>query len=111
MEKLIAYCGLDCAECGAFLATKNNDQALREKTAIEWTKVHNFDYTPDMINCTGCKGDGALINHCSDCEIRKCAIEKGVINCGACAEFKACKIINDHIVEVPHTKQNLGVSL
>lgn len=30
---MIAYCGLDCEKCDAFIATKNNDNLLREKTA------------------------------------------------------------------------------
>lgn len=28
---MIAYCGLDCEKCDAYLATINDDQALREK--------------------------------------------------------------------------------
>jgi len=87
MEKLIAYCGLDCAQCGAYLAHKNNDQALREKTAAEWKVAHNFDFTPEMINCSGCKGTGVLIGHCQECEMRKCAIAKGLVICGACFCF------------------------
>ena len=108
MEKMIAYCGLDCAQCGAYLAMKNNDQALREKTAAEWTVMHNFNFTPDMINCTGCKGDGVQVGHCSVCEIRKCAIAKGVENCGVCTDFKTCKTINDFIVLVPCVAKNLA---
>jgi hypothetical protein len=107
MEKLIAYCGLDCAECGAYKALQNNDQALREKTAAEWTKVHNFNFTPDMINCTSCKGTGVQVGHCSECEMRKCAIGKGVVNCGSCDEFENCKIINDFIAQVPFVLDNL----
>jgi len=107
MEKLIAYCGLDCASCGAYLALKNNDQALREKTAAEWKIAHNFDFTPEMINCTGCKGSGVQVGHCSQCGIRKCAAEKGVVNCGACGEFQTCKAINDFMVMVPFVKENL----
>ena len=107
MEKMIAYCGINCAECGAFLAMKNNDQALREKTAAEWTKMHKFNFTPDMINCTSCKGNGVQVGHCSQCEMRKCAMGKGVVNCGACAEFKTCKTINDFLAMVPGLKENL----
>ena len=107
MEKLIAYCGLDCAECGAYLALKNDDQALREKTAAEWSKAHDFNFTPEMINCTSCKGTGVQVGHCSECEMRKCAMEKGVLNCGACGEFKTCKTINDFIAMVPAAAQNL----
>lgn len=32
MKKMIAYCGLDCEKCDAYLATLHDDQALREKT-------------------------------------------------------------------------------
>ena len=107
MKKIIAYCGLDCAGCGAYLAMQNNDQALREKTAAEWTKKFNFNFTPEMINCTSCKGDGVQIGHCSQCGIRKCAVGKGVVNCGVCAEFKTCKTINDFIAQVPCVMKNL----
>ena len=107
MEKIIAYCGINCSECGAFLAMQNNDQALREKTAAEWTKAHNFNCTPDMINCTSCKGNGVQAGHCSECNIRKCASGKNVVNCGACYEFKTCKTINDFLVQVPSVADNL----
>jgi len=108
MDKMIACCGLDCAQCGAFLAFKNDDQALREKTAAEWTVMHKFDFTPDMINCTGCKGDGIQVGHCSVCEIRACARGKGFENCGACADFKTCKTINDFLALVPCAAKNLA---
>ncbi|MCL2066945.1 MAG: DUF3795 domain-containing protein [Treponema sp.] len=107
MEKLIAYCGLDCAECAAYKATQNNDQALREKTAAEWSQAHGFNFTPDMINCTSCRGTGVKIGHCTACEIRKCASEKNLINCGTCGDYKTCKTINDFISQVPGVANNL----
>ena len=33
MKKMTGYCGLDCEKCDAYIATVNDDQALREKTA------------------------------------------------------------------------------
>ena len=107
MEKQIAYCGVNCAECDAYLAMKNNDQALRKKAAVEFSEVFEQNYTPDMMNCIGCKDGSVLLPHCSDCEIRKCASEKDVVNCGACSEFKTCKLINDFIVAMPHVLDNL----
>ena len=107
MEKLIAYCGLDCFESEAFKATQNNDNALREKTAREWTKTYNVNFTPEMINCTSCKAEGAKVGHCLVCEVRKCASGKVLTNCGACGDFKTCKTINDFIAMVPHVGQNL----
>ena len=107
MEKIIGYCGIDCAGCGAYVAMQNNDQALREKTAAEWTKAHNFNFTPDMINCTSCKGSGVQVGHCAVCEIRTCAIGKNVVHCGACGDFKSCKTINDFLAQVPSLMDNL----
>ena len=37
MKQLIACCGLDCENCAARIATVNNDDELREKTAKEWS--------------------------------------------------------------------------
>lgn len=31
MRKMIAYCGLDCEKCDAYLATVRDDQSLRKK--------------------------------------------------------------------------------
>ena len=31
MKDMIGYCGLDCEKCDAYLATVNDDQALREE--------------------------------------------------------------------------------
>lgn len=107
MEKIIAYCGLNCAECDAYKATLNNDAALRIKTAAEWTKAYNFTFSPDMINCTSCTGKGVKIGHCTECEMRKCAVNKAVVNCGACADFKTCKTINDFLAQVPDAAKNL----
>ena len=40
MNDMIAYCGLDCEKCDAYLATINDDQALREKTAKLWAELN-----------------------------------------------------------------------
>ena len=52
---LIAYCGLDCKECPAYQATQDNDQTIREKVAVDWSKEFNADITADDINCDGCQ--------------------------------------------------------
>lgn len=107
MEKVIAACGLDCAQCGAFLASKNNDNELRKKVAAEWAKAYNFAFTPEMINCHGCFAtDGVQIGHCAQCEMRKCAIGKKAANCGACADFP-CKTVSDFHAMCPDAAQNL----
>lgn len=59
MNQLIGCCGLDCEKCDARIATITNDNALREKTAALWTKLNGVTITPKMINCTGCRIEGA----------------------------------------------------
>ena len=109
MSTQTAYCGIKCPECPAHIATKNNDDTLREKTAAEWTIIHNHPFTPEMINCTGCKSDGIKIGFCSFCEVRKCATEKNIEGCKVCAEIKTCKKIATYVELFPSMKANLGL--
>ena len=55
MRDMIAYCGLDCEKCDAYLATINDDQALREKTAKLWSELNHAPILPEHINCQGCR--------------------------------------------------------
>lgn len=94
MNKLTAYCGLNCGKCDAYIATKNNDQALREKTAKLWSELNNASILPEHINCDGCRMDGKKTVYCSTlCEIRKCAVGKGYETCGDCPEMKHCPTV------------------
>jgi hypothetical protein len=107
MEKFIAVCGLDCARCGAYIATMTNDNEVRKKTAAEWTVMHSFNFTPEMINCHGCHAtDGVQVGHCSQCEFRKCAAARKAHTCGSCSEYP-CKSIEDFHAMVPGTAENL----
>ena len=59
MKDMIGYCGLDCEKCDAYIATVNDDQALREKTAKLWAELNNAPILPEHINCEGCRMNGA----------------------------------------------------
>lgn len=108
MNKIIAACGLDCALCPAYIASKTDDAALRKKTAEEWSKAYNFAFLPEMINCHGCFAtDGVQVGHCAVCEMRKCAIEKKAANCGACSSYP-CKTISDFHAVCPEAAKNLA---
>lgn len=43
MKELIGYCGLDCEQCDARIATVNNDEDLRENTAELWSRDYSSD--------------------------------------------------------------------
>ena len=91
MNGYIAYCGLDCEACEARKATVENDQALREKVAKEWSELNKVEITPEMINCAGCRIPGPKTPFCDSlCPIRQCAQGKGIETCGGCPEMKAC---------------------
>jgi len=92
MNRFIAYCGLDCESCEARLATVNNDAALRQKVAKEWSDLNGVEITPEMINCVGCRIDGVKTPYCESlCPIRQCAMGKGLETCGGCGEMERCE--------------------
>ena len=108
MKQLIAYCGIDCENCDARIATIANDNALREETAIKWREMFGAsDIAAESINCTGCRAEGAKFSHCDVCEIRNCAIAKGFNTCGECTELDTCQIVGFVLQNVPGAKENL----
>lgn len=108
MKKMIAYCGLDCEKCDAYIATINNDQALREKTAILWAELNNAPILAEHINCEGCRMDGAKTLFCDSlCTIRQCALQKGVTTCGDCLKFDNCSTVGVILENNPSALNNL----
>lgn len=103
--EIISSCGLKCHECGAYIATVNNDDELRKKTAREWSEMHNSDIKPEDINCLGCHSE-VLFSYCSTCDIRKCNVDKSQSNCAACSDF-GCDRITEFMDMVPQSKEVL----
>ena len=108
MRNMIAYCGLDCEKCDAYLATINNDQALREKTAKLWAELNNVPILPEHINCLGCRVEGTKTVFCDSlCAIRKCALNKGIATCGECSDLESCPTVGAILENNPSTLKNL----
>ncbi|MCR4612925.1 MAG: DUF3795 domain-containing protein [Bacteroidaceae bacterium] len=111
MKETIAICGLDCEKCDAYIATKNNDQALRIKTAKLWSELNNAPILPEHINCDGCRTDGKKTVFCESlCGIRQCAMRKGVSTCGDCSEMQHCSTLGAITSTRPEALRNLMVS-
>ena len=92
MKELIGFCGLDCEQCQARIATIGHDDALRRRVAEEWSKLNGVPITPEMINCVGCRIDGAKTPYCESlCPIRPCAMSRGLETCGGCGEMEHCE--------------------
>ena len=108
MNKLIACCGLNCEKCDARIATINNDDKLREKTARLWSEMNHVPITKDMIQCMGCREDGPKTPFCeSMCKIRKCALKKGFATCGECADLLRCDTVAMVVSNNKDALQNL----
>ena len=108
MKNRIAYCGLDCEKCDAYLATVRDDQALREKTAREWSELNHAPIMPEHINCLGCRAEGVKTVFCESlCQIRRCALQKGVETCGDCRSLNECRSIAAILANSPEALKNL----
>ena len=107
MSQMTAFCGLVCSDCGAYIATQNNDDEKREEMAKLWSKLYNVDLKPSDINCDGCISDSdRLIGHCKVCEIRKCGKQKNIANCAYCDSY-ACEKLEGFFKMVPDAKKQL----
>lgn len=90
METVIAACGLVCSRCDAYRATKEGSLEKLELVAADWRRRYACDQiAASNIRCNGCMTDGGpKCGHCeSACEVRKCAMGKGVSTCAQCASF------------------------
>lgn len=96
-----------CTECPAYLATQRNDDALRAKTAANWSQMFGASIPPEAINCDGCLStSGRLFHHCTECEVRLCGLERRVLNCAHCDDY-GCERITRFMAMAPEAKASL----
>jgi len=105
MKKLIAYCGIDCSQCPAYLATQSGDIKEIEKVAKEWS-TETMSFEPEEIHCEGCNQDGQTFSWCSQCPIRICCREKSYENCAYCEEY-VCDHLTMTFEKTPEAKDRL----
>ena len=101
MDKIIAYCGLVCSDCSAYVATQANDQEALERVAAQWREEYNApNITVESVICDGCLDGGRKGSHCAECEIRACGVARGVANCAHCADY-TCEKLGEFFGIVP----------
>ncbi len=111
-KTMIAYCGLNCKTCDAYIATVTDNQALREQTARLWSKLNDTNILPEQINCEGCRTKGKKTIYCeSICAIRQCAKERSMASCGDCPSMKFCLKVGEIIDNNPIARSNLEKKL
>jgi hypothetical protein len=99
VKEQIGHCGLWCGSCAVGNGTIRDlarrlekltkDYGIREwgPCEIDYTRFHkDLRLIHDQPLCAGClKGGGK-----SDCEIRACAVEKGLDECTECGDISNC---------------------
>jgi hypothetical protein len=101
MEQNIVYCGLDCGKCPIYIATKNNDEELRKKTAEQ------FGLGVEKLYCSMCNDEEEeLFFWCAECPIRACARDRGFTTCAECLDYPCEKLAKQH-EKYPEQKQSL----
>ena len=84
----IAYCGLDCHSCPAFLATQSGDMEALAVVAARWSSDTGMEVKAESILCDGCRSGSERINaFCAVCRIRDCAVARGLATCASCREY------------------------
>jgi len=102
-KNLIGPCGLDCGKCDVYIATVNDDDDLRIRTAAKWCELNNTDaIKPEHMNCLGCMSDGIKSVFCTSiCQVRKCCLSKGYSSCAQCDDKRTCKELSVFITNNP----------
>jgi hypothetical protein len=106
MKKIIAYCGLVCSDCPAYLATQADDRQELERVAAFWRVQFSApQITADSIVCDGClpNAKGRLSGYCSICKIRACAEKRELKNCAYCPDY-GCETLRVFLEPNPHAK-------
>ncbi|MFW9818434.1 MAG: DUF3795 domain-containing protein [Candidatus Thorarchaeota archaeon] len=106
MEKIIAYCGINCSECPAYLATQKDDYEELKKVAKEWSS-EEMSFKPEELYCDGCcTSKGKHVVWSSQCPIRNCCQEKGLENCAYCDDY-FCDDLKMTFDKTPSAKERL----
>ena len=102
-DQIIAYCGLDCSECPAYIATQEQNTEKLKSLALEWYQVED---NATFCLCDGCNLEGRKNAHCSDCVVRACAISHEVANCAHCPEY-GCGTLVGFFQQIPIAQESL----
>jgi len=87
----IGICGDNCSYCPRYVSTQNGNAYGLDKIKELWVRLGLRDptFAAQDLSCLGCRPE----NNCAYSELRACAIDKGIDNCGLCNGYP-CKLIN-----------------
>jgi hypothetical protein len=108
MAKIQAFCGLDCGECEAYVATQKNDRAGLDATAKKWARQFGGkEIGADACVCDGCSSGRRISTaHAATCALRLCASGRGLATCAHCPDY-GCETLKGFFTFAPVLKDRL----
>jgi hypothetical protein len=104
MGELLGACGLGCSVCPAYEATLANDAERVAAIAARWSEEYGHCIKPEYVWCEGCTTAGERkCGHARECDVRACALERGVANCAFCGDY-GCDTITKFFEMAPEAK-------
>jgi hypothetical protein len=110
LDPHIAYCGLDCSGCDVFRATAFDDDGIRQDYADKIFSQFKIKVEPETVNCYGCRDERPKSGYCAVCEVRQCAIDRGMENCATCEDYGCEKLQKVHAAMITVGKAVDGVA-
>jgi hypothetical protein len=90
---MIAYCGLVCTGCPAYVATQAGDMEALQRVAAQWSEEFDAAIAAADCLCDGCTSSSQrLSSYCGECQVRACAIGRSVVTCAHCHDYGCDKI-------------------
>jgi hypothetical protein len=82
---MIGTCGDSCLDCPRYIATRSGSTEKLEHVKAWWVRLglRNPAFPVKDMACPGCRPENA----CAYPEVRTCALERGIGNCGLCEAY------------------------
>lgn len=111
MKEQCGFCGYRCDICPAFRENVASDED-RQRTSDGWFKYYGFRIPAEDVYCDGCLADdsGNPRRIDPECDVRACAMEKGLSNCAHCSDY-ICEKLSKKIQNPSKIVQRAGGSI
>ena len=93
-KRLAAVCGLFCPACTLYIGTNEDPERLKALSKLRRLPA-------DELECHGCRSEKRCFYCRENCKMFRCAAERGIEFCGACAEYP-CAELKAFQAEKPH---------
>jgi hypothetical protein len=95
-HKLFAYCGLYCSSCSVFIASQEDPARLQ-------IIANKMNRSVEETRCNGCRSE-KLSSYCLNCDLKICAISKGIDFCSECNDYP-CSKLKSFQKKMPHRSE------